>query len=489
MTGRVRLILLILGLAGVLLACGQEGDDGEVDRAPDPAPSPAAVEPVRVARTGGMGAAFDDTGRAFSLIARNINHIEIQAFADGRDVFEAVWDAEVSAEFAGLGPNFDASACSTCHTDDGRSAGPGGNGVLPLGMTVGLGSDDPATIDHFGAVLSSQTFGPAAEAATSVAYVEVGGEFDDGTPFSLRAPTYTVEIGDGSVLPDDSVLRVRVAPQLPGMGLLELIRDADLLAIADPDDVDGDGISGRVSTATDLLSDTTVVGRFGWNASQPTVEQQTATALFNDMGLTSRYFPSPACDRWAPCVRAGVPLSTEYNVAEYGDPNFGVQEPAGGEVSDLQLLNLTIYTQALAVPAARDLGDPIVERGSALFDDAGCASCHTGGYVTRDGPIQGLSAQLIQPYTDLLVHDMGPDLADRTVAGDPVLTEWRTPPLWGIGLIDEVSRHTTFLHDGRARSLSEAILWHGGEGEASAAAYRAMSLADREALLAFLESL
>jgi CxxC motif-containing protein (DUF1111 family) len=476
---------VIVGLAVVLLACGDNGT----------AESPVAsgdvgVEPgPRISRTGGFGTAFDDTERAFSLTARNINHYERQAFADGKVIFEAHWTPSGTQGFGGLGPNFDATACSSCHLEDGRAAGPSGDGELPMGLTVKVVTDDPATINEFGAVLSAHSATGEGEASVTVRYEDVAGEFDDGTPYTLRRPVYTIELHGGGTLPADTAIGVRVAPQLPGMGLLELIPDAELIALADPDDLDGDGISGRLGAATDLLRDEPAIGRFGWNAGQPTVEQQTATALFQDMGLTSRYFPVDGCDAWAPCVRAGVPLSTDYNVEDYGDPNFGVQEPAGGEVTDQQLLELSVYTQTLAVPAPRDVGDPVVEQGHELFAATGCTSCHAGPFTTRRGPIQGLSNQVIQPYTDLLLHDLGLGLGDQMLDGTPIPTEWRTPPLWGIGLLDTVSGHTTLLHDGRARGFEEAILWHDGEAAASAAAYRALSAADRAALVRFLESL
>jgi CxxC motif-containing protein (DUF1111 family) len=482
---QLKLFVLVVGVALLILACGDDASDtaGDVQTV---TPGPAVM---RTPRTGGFGTAFDDTERAFSLTARNINHYERQAFAEGKEIFEVNWTPVGPQGFGGLGPNFDATACSSCHFDDGRAAGPAGDGVLPTGLTVKLITDDPATINEFGRGLSAFSENGDGEALVSVRYEEVAGEFDDGTPYTLRRPVYSVELyGDGS-LPDDTVIGVRIAPQLPGLGLLELVPDADIIALADPDDLDGDGISGRIGAATDLLRGEPAIGRFGWNAEQPTVEQQSATAFFNDMGLTSRYFPSPDCDSWAPCVRVGQPLSTEYNVADYGDPTFGVQEPAGGEITDRQLLDLAIYTQTLAVPAARDLGDPEVERGNDLFAAVGCTSCHAGPFTTGTGPIQGLSKQVIQPYTDLLVHDMGLGLGDQMLDGTPVPTEWRTPPLWGIGLLDTVSGHTTLLHDGRARDHEEAILWHDGEAAASAAAYRALPAADRAALIRFLESL
>ena len=167
----------------------------------------------------------------------------------------------------------------------------------------------------------------------------------------------------------------------------------------------------------------------------------------------------------------------------------GYDDGSAFEIDDEQLYYLTVYTQALAAPGVRDHDDPTVVRGWELFNEVGCAVCHSGPYTTGESQMEGLSDQVIQPYTDLLVHDLGDDLGDQTVGGDPVSTEWRTPPLWGIGLIETVNGHTDFLHDGRARNLSEAILWHGGEAAASAELYREMSATDRAALITFLEAL
>lgn len=489
---RFRLPIVVVGLAAVLLACGG-GDDAENTTATESsgetaptASSQSPVTPVRTTRTGGMGTAFDATSRSFSLTARNINHYQRQLFADGKTVFEMQW-TPTGDEFGGLGPFFDAAACSSCHLEDGRAAGPSGDGPLPLGIGVQLTSDDPLTIDRVGDSLASNGI-DGGEAVVRVDYETVTGTFDDGEPYELRRPVYSVEI-DGDPLPDDAILGIRVAPQLPGMGLLEQISASDLNALADPDDADGDGVSGRLSIVTNLLTGEETIGRFGWNAGQPSVEQQAASAFFHDMGLTTRYFPSQDCDRWVPCVREGAPLSEDYDAELYGDPNAGLEPIAEVEVSDRQLFEVTAYTQTLAVPGPRDLGDPQIEQGWDLFGTVGCSSCHTGGYTTENGPVEGLSDELIQPYTDLLLHDLGIGLSDTTVAGDPVPTEWRTPPLWGIGLLETVSGHTDLLHDGRARNYEEAILWHDGEAAASAAAYRALPVDERAAVLAFLESI
>jgi CxxC motif-containing protein (DUF1111 family) len=213
------------------------------------------------------------------------------------------------------------------------------------------------------------------------------------------------------------------------------------------------------------------VGRFGWKANQPTIEQQVAGAFLGDMGLTTPLFGVQQC---SPAQEACIAA------------------PDGGapEVDESKVARITFYLHTLAVPARRDVDDPTVLRGRALFESTGCASCHTARH--RTGELEGypwLSDQEIWPYTDLLLHDMGDGLADGRPDYAADGREWRTPPLWGIGLVETVSGHELLLHDGRARGLAEAILWHGGEAEASREAFRAMELADREALLAFLRSL
>ncbi len=467
-------------LAGVLLACGAIGGDGDESATTEP------IEP----RSGGMTTSFNDTSEAFAKTARNINSRERVVFAQGTEVFNAYWTADPNDEFGGLGPNFDMVACAPCHVNDGRGTGPATDGPLPDGMITKLATDDPSMFERFGKQITRQHTEGTPEAQVSVVYEEVPGEFADGETYSLRRPTYVVEPGDGGPLDGDAVLGVRQAPQLSGMGLLELLPEADLEELADPEDEDGDGISGRLSEGTDLLTDTKMLGRFGWNASVPTIEQQAATALAGDMSLTSRYFPGDECLDGGECERHGSPTTSRWTVSDQGSrgPEES-DEDSDWEVTDEQLFELTIYTMGLGVPAIRDVEDPEVLRGRDLFEDAGCTSCHAGGFTTGKGYMQGLSNQPVNPFTDLLLHDMGEELGDMTVSGDTVPTEWRTPPLWGIGLVETVNGHTTFLHDGRARNLEEAVLWHGGEAEATRDAYRTMDADDRAAVIRYLESL
>ena len=242
-----------------------------------------------------------------------------------------------------------------------------------------------------------------------------------------------------------------------------------MLALADPDDADDDGISGRVNHVLDP-SGTLVIGRFGWKANVATVEQQTAGAFHGDIGITSRLHSEQDCTASEPECRAAI---------DGGQP----------ELDDAKLQRVTFYTRTLAVPARRDVGDPETEAGARLFDDLGCSSCHRPELQTGDAEIAATSNQTIRPYTDLLLHDMGEGLADGRPDGEATSSEWRTAPLWGIGLIDDVNGHTRLLHDGRARDVEEAILWHGGEAAAAQARFVQLDASARAQLLAFLDSL
>jgi len=264
-------------------------------------------------------------------------------------------------------------------------------------------------------------------------------------------------------------LSARVAPPLVGLGLLERIPSAAIEALADPDDRDANGISGRVNRVRDAASGASSLGRFGWKAGQPSVRQQVAAAFHGDLGITSSLFPESPC--------------TPVQVACAKAPDGGTPE-----LTDALLDLVTFYARTLGVPARRN---PSTARpGEALFRKIGCADCHVERFVTGPAPdLPLLAEQEIHPYTDLLLHDMGEGLADGRPEFAADGREWRTPPLWGIGLVHAVSRHTRFLHDGRARNLEEAILWHGGEAEKARRAYTALERSERDQLLFFLDTL
>ncbi|MEL6335914.1 MAG: di-heme oxidoredictase family protein, partial [Pseudomonadota bacterium] len=296
----------------------------------------------------------------------------------------------------------------------------------------------------------------------------------DGETATLRKPTWRAENLSYGPLGDDAMLSPRIAPQMIGLGLLEAIPAADILAHADPEDADGDGISGRPSIVWSRDFQRPMLGRFGLKAGAPTVREQSADAFSGDMGLSTPLHPAD----WGECTASQSRCR--------GAPGGG--EPV--EVSDEALDLVVFYSRNLAVPARRDVNDPQVLAGKRVFHESGCASCHVPKFVTHrlEGQPEQ-SFQLIWPYTDLLLHDMGEGLADNRPDGVATGREWRTPPLWGIGLTEAVSGHTQFLHDGRARNLLEAILWHGGEAQAARDRVAEMPKADRDALIRFLESL
>ena len=256
-----------------------------------------------------------------------------------------------------------------------------------------------------------------------------------------------------------------------GLGLLETIPELNITKNADPEDINGDGVSGRINIVWDIQQKKRSLGRFGWKAGQPNVRQQTAAAFNGDLGITSTLFPAQPCSK----------SQNNCQSASHGE------QP---EISNQLLKFVTFYAKTLAVPARRSIESPEVKRGKYLFAHAGCAACHTPHFRTgEDNDFPELSRQYIAPYSDLLLHDMGEGLADNRPEFEATGTEWRTPPLWAIGLVQAVNGHTFFLHDGRARNLTEAILWHGGEAENSKDRFKAMNKKDREAVIKFLNSL
>jgi CxxC motif-containing protein (DUF1111 family) len=251
------------------------------------------------------------------------------------------------------------------------------------------------------------------------------------------------------------------------MGLLEAVPEAAIQNLADPDDANKDGISGRMRIVTDYDNGVPHLGRFGWKAGKPSVKDQVAGAFNTDMGVTSSVLPNPDCG------------SAQTNCGN-----------KGAEVDDSSLALLVDYISLLGVSIRKDIKDPDNLKGEALFTSAGCAACHVPTLVTGPyHPHAELRNQTIHPYTDLLLHDMGPGLADNLPEGDASGAEWRTAPLWNIGYTAGVSGGEAYLHDGRARTLQEAILWHGGEGQAAMEKFKAMPQADADALVKFLKSL
>lgn len=452
---------------------------------------------------GGTTVRARDNADAFSQASENASFERRMDFTVGNGFFTKIWVSSPSSTLVsdGLGPLFNSRSCQSCHLKDGRGhppEGPNDNAVsIFLRVSVPVaGTENMSAIESYLAGLDGEIFrtapdpvyggqmqdfgvqGHPSEYQFKVTYEEIELTLSDGETATLRHPTYTAaELGYGP-LADGAMISPRVTPQMIGLGLLEAISPADILAQEDPDDADGDGISGRAQIVWSYEFSQPMLGRFGHKAGQPTIRQQSASAFAGDIGISSPIFDTPSGD----CTASQIACLAAPN------GNTGTQETS--EIDTLGLDLVTFYSRNLAVPARRNVDDPTVLRGKQVFYDTGCISCHTPKFVTdrlEDQPEQ--SFQLIWPYTDLLLHDMGPGLADERPESRATGTEWRTAPLWGIGLTETVSGHTYFLHDGRARSLLEAILWHGGEAQAQRDAVIDMPADNRAALIRYLESL
>lgn len=434
---------------------------------------------------------------AFSQPSQNMSFIDRADFFVGNGFFKRLWVSAPSSTTSadGLGPLYNARACQRCHLKDGRGHPPENSEDSSVSMFLRVSippqTDEQAEAirDHLINVVPEPTYGGqlqdiaisghAPEGRMTIAYDDVKVEFDDGELATLRSPTYSfTELGYGDMHPD-ALFSPRIAPPMIGLGLLEAISEEDLLAAADPNDINGDGISGTAKFIWSRTNDRVMLARFGWKLGNATLADQSSEAMAGDIGITNPLFPDLQGDcttHQQSCLDAPA-----------GVGGFGGDLEAPAAVMD----KIFFYSANLAVPARRTANDANVLRGKELFYSANCTSCHTPKHATRNDEDVGeaLRGQLIWPYTDLLLHDMGDGLADGRPEGTATGSEWRTAPLWGIGFTDTVNSHTYYLHDGRARNLTEAILWHGGEAMASREAFRTMEKSDRDALINFLESL
>ena len=433
---------------------------------------------------------------SFSHSSANLTFEQEGDFKLGNALFRKVWVSSPSSTLAsdGLGPLFNARGCQNCHLKDGRGRPPEGSeeNAVSMFLRLSVPPQDAAQqtlLDSRGVLLFPEpTYGEQlqvfavpglpAEGRMVIEYTEVPVTLGDGTVVSLRQPAYSIADLAYGPLSEHVMLSPRVAPPMIGLGLLEAVPREDILAQSAPDDRDGDGISGKPNFAHDPVSGSVMLGRFGWKAGNPSIRVQSASAFAGDIGISTPLVNRPHGDctaAQAVCLEAPTGEQARLGVSEAPDP-----------VLDL----VTFYSQNLGVPRRRDIDDAAVLRGKQQFYALGCISCHTPKYVTsREAITDAHKFQLIWPYTDLLLHDMGEGLADHRPEGAADGYEWRTPPLWGIGLTQTVSGHTLFLHDGRARNLTEAILWHGGEAEAAKAGFANLPESARNDLIAFLESL
>lgn len=434
---------------------------------------------------------------AFSQPSQNLSFADRSDFFVGNGFFKRLWvTAPASTTSAdGLGPLYNARACQRCHLKDGRGHPPKDATDSATSMFLRV-SIPPQTAEqaeairaHMLNVVPEPTYGVqlqdvavpglAAEGKMRIDYEEQEVFFADGSVANLRHPTYSFTDLNYGPLHDETLLSPRVTPPMIGLGLLEAIPAEDIIAAADPDDTNGDGISGRPKFIWSRAESRVMLARFGWKLANPTIPDQASEAMAGDIGISNPLFPGHSGDctiNQPACLAAPA----------------GIGGPGGDLEASAEIMETVFfYSRNLAVPARRDIDTPVVLRGKELFYTANCVGCHTPKHATsNDETIQPtLRGQLIWPYSDLLLHDMGEALADGRPEGTASGSEWRTPPLWGIGLTRTVNGHTNFLHDGRARNLTEAILWHGGEAMAARETFRHMNSNDRDALIAFLNSL
>ncbi len=442
---------------------------------------PVAEELNTVIQAGGRnGTVFDRSTNAFGNAIEGLSFEQLNDFSSGNSFFRNNWvTAPSSVESRdGLGPLFNSLSCGGCHVRDGRSGPIQSNGETAHGLLMrlsvaGLGTHgapnpDPNYGGQFNhrAILNVQP-----EGNVQIQYVEQSGTLADGTIYSLRKPTYSFQNLNYGSMGAGTMFSPRIANQLIGLGLLEAISERSMMQWADEQDANGDGISGKIARVWNPELNRMSIGRFGWKASQPSVRSQIAAAFNGDIGVTTSLFPNEDL--------------TIMQSNLYGSlPNGGLPE-----VNDVRLKRVQFYMQTIAVPASRFTDINQYNAGKQLFIETGCASCHITEVRTGQTEITQLAEQTIRPYTDLLLHDMGEGLSDNRPVFNAEGREWRTPPLWGIGLIKTVNGHTTLLHDGRARNIEEAILWHGGEAEASKNNYRKLIKNQREVLLGFIEKL
>jgi len=422
--------------------------------------------------SGGAATVFDETSKAFGHSIDGLSANDLHAHEVGDRAVEQTFVTAPAPVNSGLGPVFSNVSCVSCHHNDGK--GSPTLGLVNSSMLFRLsipGTDvhgNVLPVPNYGTQLQDlATFGITPEAKVSIAYSEQVTTFPDGVTASLRTPAYTIS-NPYMPLPGNYLFSPRMAPPFFGLGLLQGIPETAILANADENDANGDGISGRANYVWDQYTGKMLIGRFGMKANTATILTQVAAAYQQDMGITNYVFPS----------------ESSFGQSQYDGRN---DDP---ELPDSVLNGTAFYIKSLAVPARRNTTDAVALQGEKLFTQINCSGCHIPTMQTGvDVTFPQLSNQRIHPYTDLLLHDMGPGLADGRPDFLATGTEWKTPALWGIGLFERTNGTPFYLHDGRARTLEEAILWHGGEATAAKNKFLQLSTADRNALTKFIKSL
>lgn len=427
--------------------------------------------------SGGTATVFNESEEAFGFFARELTFDEQSDFGIGNSFFRQSWVSSPASTTArdGLGPFFNANNCSSCHFKDGRGRPPAFDGQLGRGLLLRLslaGSHPNGTAFSdpiYGNQLQDNAIlGQTIKGKYTISYQIITETLADGTVVELQKPIYQINsLGYGG-LASDLLISPRIANQIIGLGLLEAVTESTILGFATANTTNG--ISGKANYVHDVESNSKKLGRFGWKANQPSIRQQVAGAFSGDMGITTSIFPNE-----------NVPFGVDASLI----PNGG-----SPEISNSNFDKIVLYSSSLAVPARRNVSDKNILKGKKIFNDIQCASCHIPKMQTGNNYfIEAFRNQTIRPYSDMLLHDMGDELSDNAPDFLATGNEWRTQPLWGIGLIKIVNGHTNLLHDGRARNVTEAILWHGGEAQNSKVKFKQLSTQDRNDLLAFINSL
>lgn len=424
--------------------------------------------------SGGKATVFDESSHAFTHNIEDLDAHDLHVHELGDGAFEAKFVAPPAPVLGGLGSIFNNVSCINCHRNDGGGFPSTGSATSGLLMRISQAGKDPhggaLPLDGYGTQLQDQAvFGCKPEANVQISYTESLFTYPDGSEASLRVPIYLLQ-NTYSPITTPFMLSPRLAPPVIGMGLLQDIPESTIEGYVDDGDQNGDGITGKVNRVYDGYTGETAVGRFGLKANTSSLLVQVATAYQQDMGITSFVHPdenSLGQQQWPSATYTGK-----------------------AEIPDSILNATTFYVRTLAVPARRNVNDPDVQAGSLIFNQINCSGCHRPTVMTGpDFAVPQLSGQRIHPYTDLLVHDMGEGLSDNRPDFLATGKEWRTQPLWGLGLLQRSTGTAFYLHDGRARTIEEAILWHDGESAKARQAFTRLSKEQRIQLMKFLNSL
>jgi len=444
--------------------------------------------PECYALSAGTSTVFLTSTYAYDTPADWISGANEKRFVRGDRLYD---DALTSSnnQGGGLGPVYAGYSCGSCHRNAGRTKptlwSDGGSGPYGFSsMLIYITRKNGAFFQDYGRVLHDQAiYGVKPEGKLKVEWNYQQFEFPDGEPYELCYPTYSIsEWYADSIRPEDLFCTVRIPLRHVGMGQIMAIDRNEIEALARKSNYPEYGISGRANYIVERG-----VKQLGLSGNKAQHADLTVELGFSsDMGATNSRYPEEICEGQSQ-MQLGSMMGLAYDQLD---------------VSTEDMENVDLYMQGLGVPARRNVNDPTVKRGEEMFYKAACHLCHTttlhtrprGSTLLNGTELPWLGTQTIHPYSDFLLHDMGSEimgvgLNDNYVSGVARGNEWRTTPLWGVGLQETVNGHTYFLHDGRARNFIEAIMWHGGEGEASKNLFKNMDKSDRDALVKFLESL